>query len=214
MIEKFTSYIQPIVAEHGAWGVFLATLLEEVIAPIPSPLVPLLAGFFLLPADKSVLEIIWLALFIIAFPVAFGVTLGSLVVYGIGYLGGKPAIEKSQKWIGLKWAELEKIEKRLTRGRGDEIVLFVLRVLPIVPGVAISGFCGIVRYPLRTFVVITFFGALVRATALSVLGWYAGAAYAEYAETISRMEKYLLAVLIVLVLFFVGRLYFARRLRA
>ncbi|MCH7730796.1 hypothetical protein IID21_04775 [Patescibacteria group bacterium] len=62
MIEKLTSLIQPIVVEYGAVGVFLATLLEEIIAPIPSPLVPLTAGFFLLPPDGAFLETIWQAI--------------------------------------------------------------------------------------------------------------------------------------------------------
>ena len=213
MIEKFISYIQPVIVEYGAVGVFLATLLEEIIAPIPSPLVPLMTGFFLLPVDGGFLEITWQALFDIAFPVAFGITLGSLAVYGIGYLGGKPAIEKSKKWLGLSWEDLEKIENKLIRGSGDEIALFILRVLPIIPGVAISGFCGIVRYPLKTFAIITFLGAFVRALALGIVGWYAGGLYAVYSETISKTEKYIFIVLVVSVILFFGRLYFLKKRR-
>lgn len=214
MLEKITSYIQPIVLEYGALGVFLATLLEEVVAPIPSPLVPLTAGFFLLPAGAGILETIWRALFIIAFPVALGITIGSTAVYGIGYWGGKPVIEKSKRWLGLSWEDMEKTKRKLTRGRGDEIALFILRVLPIVPGAAISGFCGIVRYPLKTFAAVTFLGALVRALALSVAGWYAGAVYTMYIATISKIENYIFAVFIILALFFAGRWYFLKKLRA
>jgi membrane protein DedA with SNARE-associated domain len=213
MIEKFTSYIQPIIVEYGALGVFLATLLEEIIAPIPSPLVPLTAGFFILSINESFPEIIWQALFVIAFPVASGITIGSLAVYGLGWWGGRPIIEKSKKWTGLKWKDLEKVEQKLTRGKGDEIALFVSRALPIIPGAAISGFCGIVRYPLKTFAIITFFGALVRATALGIVGGYVGAVYMEYVEIISRIEKYVFASLIVLTLFFAGRWYFVKKRR-
>lgn len=213
MIEQLTSLIQPVVVKYGALGVLLATLLEEIIAPIPSPLVPLTAGFFLLPVDVDFLEIIWRALFVIAFPVAFGITLGSLAVYGLGYWGGKPVIEKNKKWIGLSWGDLEKTERKLTRGKSDEITLFILRVLPVVPGVAISGFCGIVRYPLKTFATITFLGALVRAVALGIMGWYVGAMYTEYVEMISKIEKYLFAFIIVSALFFAGRWYFLKKPR-
>lgn len=213
MIEKLTSLIQSIVVEYGAVGVFLATLLEEIIAPIPSPLVPLTAGFFLLPPDGAFLETIWPAMFIIAFPVALGVTLGSLAVYGIGHLGGKPAIEKSKKWLGLGWKDLEKIESKLIRGSGDEIALFILRTLPVIPGVAISGFCGIVRYPLKTFAVVTFLGAFVRALALGVVGWYVGGVYEIYSETISKVEKYIFVVLVISTALFLGRLYFLKKSR-
>lgn len=211
MIEQLTSLIQPIVVEYGAFGVFLSTLLEEIVAPIPSPLVPLMSGFFLLPADGSFLTSAWQALFIVALPVAFGVALGSSVVYGLGYLGGKPLIEKSKKWLGLNWKDLEKVEKKLIRGSGDEIALFVLRALPVVPGVAVSGLCGIVRYPLKTFVVITFFGALIRALALGVIGLYVGGVYITYAETISKVENYIFVVLIVSTILFLGRLYFLKK---
>ena len=44
MIESSITYIQEIIATYGAWGVFVATLIEEVVAPIPSALVPLAAG--------------------------------------------------------------------------------------------------------------------------------------------------------------------------
>lgn len=208
MIEKITSCIQPIVTEFGALGVFLATLVEEIIAPIPSSLVPITAGFFLLPASEGFLIITWRVLLVIAFPVAFGVTLGSLAVYGIGYWGGKPVIEKSKKWLGLSWEDVKKTEKRIIRGRSDLITLFVLRILPIVPGVAISSLFGIFRYSLKTFVIITFFGALVRAAALGIVGWYVGSMYLTYLDIISKTERYILFILIALVLFFVGRFIF------
>jgi len=188
-----------IVAEYGALGVLVATLIEEIIAPIPSPIVPLSAGFFLLPMSGGWEDVWWPALFIIAMPVSVGITIGSLAVYGLGYAGGKPVIEKSRKWIGLKWDDLEKIEKKIIRGKGDEIALFLLRVLPIIPGVAISVFCGIVRYPPRSFLVATWCGAFVRAFLLGIIGWYVGGVYAEYAQKISEMEKSIFIVSVIIV---------------
>lgn len=211
MIEEFISYIQSIVIQYGALGVFLATLLEEIIVPIPSPLVPLTAGFLLLSIEESFLEITWQALFIVAFPVSLGITLGSLAVYGIGYLGGKPAIEKSKKWLGLGWKDLQKIENKLIRGRGDEITLFILRVIPSIPGVAISGFCGIVRYPLKTFAIVTLLGSFSRALLLGIIGWQAGEMYKVYSEAISRIENYLLILLLVWAVLFLSGLYFLKK---
>lgn len=213
MVEKFISYVQPIVVEYGALGVFLATLLEGIIAPIPSSIVPLTAGFFLLPVDGVFLEIVKASLFVVALPVAFGFTLGSLAAYGIGHYGGKPAIERSKKWLGFDWNDLEKIEKRLTRGSGDEIVLFILRLIPVIPGVAISVFCGIIRYPLKTFIVITFFGSMMRAFVLGVAGWYVGEAYVTYSDTIAGAEKYLLIALAVAFISFIGYLYVMKKRR-
>jgi len=214
MIETAISYIQPIIIQFGVFGVFFSTLLEEAIAPIPSALIPLIAGFLLLPVELPLVEIIGLALIMVALPVSLGVSIGSLVVYSIGYFGGKPAIERTKKWTGLSWEKVEKIEKKLIRGRGDEITLFILRLIPIVPGVAISGFCGIARYPVKLFVIITLLGSFLRAFALGVIGWYVQGAYVEYSDAISNMEKQIFAVLIlVIILYAVWHYFFKKRIK-
>ncbi|MDD4290099.1 MAG: VTT domain-containing protein [Patescibacteria group bacterium] len=214
MIEQITTYIQPIIVGYGAMGVFFATIIEEIIAPIPSPLIPLTAGFFLLSTNAGFLTITMETFFIIAIPVSLGITLGSLVVYSIGFFGGKPFIEKNKKWLGLNWEDMERVEKKLTKKRGDEITLFILRLLPIIPGVAISGFCGVMRYPLKTFAIITFIGSFIRATILGIMGSYVGLMYMVYAKTISQIEKYLFIVLLPLILFFIIKFIFLKGFRS
>lgn len=206
MIETLILYVQSIISEYGAWGVFLATLLEEIIAPIPSPLIPLTAGFFLLPTETSLAEVAIKGILVIALPVSIGISIGSTLVYALGFFGGKPVIEKSQKWTGLNWKDIQKAEEKMTRGIKDEVMLFVLRILPIVPGVAISGFCGVMRYPFKKFIIITGLGTFVRAFLLGLLGWQVGALYANYAAMISKFEKYILwGVFLILLLFLGGR---------
>lgn len=202
MIEYFITYIQSIIFAYGAWGVFLATLIEEVIAPIPSPVVSLAAGFFLLPTSISLAEVVLRAAVVIALPVSIGISIGSALIYALGFFGGKPVIEKSKRWTGIKWHDVEKLEDRLTSGVGDEITLFILRLLPVVPGAAISGFCGIIRYPFKKFISITFIGAFLRAFILGVIGWQVGEVYTIYADVIAQFEQYILMA--VVILFFLG----------
>ena len=213
MFDKIVLYLQSVILKYGGFGIFFATIVEEVIAPIPSPFIPLLAGFSYLPANKVFLEIMWQALFIIALPIAIGITIGSLVVYFLGYWGGKPIIEKCKKWIGLSWKDIEKMEKRLEKSWNDEIVFFILRCLPIIPGVAISSFSGLVRYPLKNFMLITFFGALVRAFMLGIVGWKVGELYITYADAISKMEKYTSIIVALSAILIFGYFYFFRRLK-
>jgi membrane protein DedA with SNARE-associated domain len=202
MIETIILYIQTIIAQYGAWGVFLATLIEEVVAPVPSPLVPLAAGFFLLSTSDALIEVLLNGALIIAVPVSIGVSIGSIVVYALGFFGGKPVIEKSKRWTGVTWQDVEQVEKRFTHeGVTDALTLLVLRILPIVPGVGISGFCGVVRYSFKKFILITFIGSFVRAFVLGLVGWQVGALYATYATMISKFEKYIfLGLLIVIVM--------------
>lgn len=184
---------------------FFATLIEEIVVPVPSPLVPLAAGFFLLPAQTSVAGAALKGAAAIALPVALGIGIGSSVVYGIGYSGGKPTIERWQRWLGVSWHDIESVEKRFRRGARDEILLFVLRMLPVVPGVAVSGLCGIIRYPYLQFALITVLGAFARALVLSIVGWQVGELYTAYAQAITRFENYVfLGLLAAAILAFVG----------
>ncbi len=212
MIELFISYIQSIIITHGAVGIFVATILEEIIAPIPSPIIPLLGGFFLLtPYAGSLSMVLVRDVVLIAIPVTAGIGLGSSLVYALGYYGGKPLIEKNKRWLGITWESIERVERRMSGGSGDEIVLFFLRILPIVPGVAISGLCGIIRYPFCRFIVVTLMGTFVRASILGIMGWRVGELYQAYADFFSHIEKYLfLGFVIVLI---VGSIFYRRKNR-
>lgn len=210
MIDFFISYIKVIIADYGAFGVFIATLIEEVVTPVPSPVVPLAAGFFLIEPTAEIFPALVQIFFTIALPVAFGLTIGSIVVYFIGFWGGKPIIDRYKKWLGFSWDDLEKTEQHFTKGKRDEVVLFGLRLVPIIPGVAISGLCGIIRYPVFKFVIITFVGALIRAFILGFIGSRVGEVYVDYADTISRWEDYILVGVIIIFGFLLGW-YFYRR---
>ena len=214
MIESLVIYIQAIISDYGALGVFFATLIEEIIAPVPSPIVPLAAGFFLLPAGIPVAQIALKGALVIALPVSVGVCIGSACVYALGFFGGKPVIEKSRKLTGINWQDIQKTEEKITRGKKDAITLFILRILPIVPGVAISGFCGVVRYPFKKFIIITGLGAFVRAFILGIIGWQAGELYANYADVITKFEKYILVGALFFLLLFLSGYYVAKKNKA
>lgn len=196
MIAQLILKIELIVQEYGAMGVFFAALLEEIIAPIPSSLVAMFAGFFLLPVDENLIGVISSAIFTVVIPMSFGISAGSLVVFALAYFGGKPIILKWGKWFGIEWASIEKLEDKLTKGYADELVLFGARALPIVPSVAISAFCGMIRYPVRTFLLITFIGSFVRSFIMAIIGWQVRDAYVVFAEVIDQIETFALAIII------------------
>lgn len=213
MIESLVASMQSMIETYGAWGVFLATVIEEMIAPIPSAIVPLAAGFFLLPADLSIEIALLKGAVFIASPVTMGISLGSSLVYAIGFFGGKPLIEKSQRWLGIGWQDIERIERRVIGGSKDEITLFFLRLLPFIPGVAISGFCGIVRYPLYRFLIVTVCGSFLRAFILGLVGWQVGTLYTVYAAALTRLEKYLFAGFIVCAVIVAGWFFYVKKTR-
>lgn len=190
MITNLLSHIQTIVAEYGILGLFIASFTEEVIAPIPSSFVMMSGGFFLfggLDVDMSTLVGLFIS---VAIPLAIGSTAGSFILYGITYKYGKPTIDRFGRYFKVSWVDIERIQRYLNRGISDEVVLFLARMLPIVPGVIVNAVAGTLRIPLSTYIPLTFFGVVIRAYAMAFIGWQVGSVYIDYADQISQYEKY------------------------
>ncbi len=206
MIETTIQFIQSVLLPLGAWGVFLASFLEEIIAPIPSALVITLSGFFFLKGAFS-LALLAKLFFVVVLPASLGVTIGSLFVYALAHIFGKPILVKWGKWLGLSWNDIEKLQNKFDTKKTDELALFLLRTIPIIPSVAISAFYGLIRYDLKKYFIYTFLGTCVRATILAIIGWQVGSFYYKYASTITHIESYfLVAISTILVLFIIYRI--------
>lgn len=199
-METLIENITPLVEQYGVIGVFFLSLIEEIAAPVPSSFVLMAAGFFLIPHELPLGEIIIPAILKVILPATAGLTLGSLFVYSVGYLAGKPAIGRWGKWFGITWQQLEAAEARFTSGRADEFVIFGLRAVPVTPNFLISAICGVVRYPIKEFIVLTFLGGMTRALLMGFLGWSVGAAYVEYAAELGKVSNLIAAVSIALVI--------------
>ncbi len=203
MFTSLIAYLQHTVIPLGPLGVFGAGFIEEVVAPIPSSLVLLMSGFFFLSGEWSLALVSDLFIRVVL-PGSLGITLGSLFVYGFVYFFGKAFIDRWGKYIGLSWESVLKVQEKLARGAGDEVTLFVLRIIPVVPSVAINALSGLIQMPLLRYITITFFGTVIRATVLGIIGWRAGAFYTYYAEVIGVIENALfIASAIAVVMFFI-----------
>ncbi len=194
MINEFIATIRQFSLDYGPIGIFIAAILEQVIAIIPSALVLMAAGVFLLEGVIFSIGGLGSLFFIIVVPAALGTTIGSLFVYGLVYWGGKPIILRWGRFLGITWQEIERVEKKFTKGRGDAWLLFGLRAMPIIPGTAINIVCGLVRLELKKYMVFTFLGTLVRAFILSFIGWQVGNLYQIIAQHIAQAEKIVLVV--------------------
>jgi len=207
MIDALIAYIQSIVVEYEALGVFIAIL----FTPIPSTIIITTAGFFLLPAYGTFWSVLLQSMLLIALPVALGVVLGTLVIYFLAYWGGKPIIQKSAKWFGFSWEDLEETKKKLSKGRSDELMLFVLWALPIVPGAPIAAFCGIIRYPLLKYILLTAGGVFLQSVILSLMGWQAGELYYVVTEEIAMIGNHFLIGFGLLVLIGIALLLYKKK---
>ncbi len=204
MLTHLIALVEGLFQSYGALGVFVASIIEEVVAPIPSALVMMGAGFSLIGEAAISMSSLSRLLVLVALPAALGVTVGSLLVYGISYWIGKPFLDKWGKYIGVPKGSIERAQEKFDKGYADELVVFGLRVIPLIPSVVISAFCGLVRIPFRSYVLYTFLGTFLRALILGFVGWQAQSLYVVWAEKIEHFEKYIEIGIVVLVLAYGG----------
>lgn len=198
------------IKSHSLLSVFLGGLIEEIIVPIPSPLISMGAGYLLIEPNFPLPQALLKILLIICLPFAFGATLGSLLAYGIAFWGGKPLIQRLGKFLDLSWKQIEKAEQKFTQGKKDEFLIFISRAIPVIPVSLISATCGFLRIPLKEFLTFTFLGIIIRCFILAFLGWQVGEVYHSLAEGIDLAENIVSILLLVFAGIFLGLLYLKR----
>lgn len=204
-MEQIFETIKQFIIEYGLLAVFTVGFLEEIIFAIPSTLVFLGAGFFLIDPSLSLGWDLFYRVMQIAFWGSMGVTIGSFFIYGIFYYGGKVAIDKYGRYLGISWGSINKLQQKFSQGWADEIVFVFLRSMPIWSMTVISAFAGLVRWSWKKFGIYTFIGTSVRFIILLFLGWKFGSAYRFLASRLEEIYFYgtiiLLVSLIVLLVF-------------
>lgn len=199
MFNELILYLENILMVYGPLGIFIASIVEEIIAPIPSTLVIMSNSFLMFKGTVISADSIFKLFTSIVIPASAGVTIGSLLVYSIGYFLGKPFLERWGKFLGVSWEDIEKAQDKFKSSSSDDLLLFILRAIPIVPSVAISVFCGFIRFDLKNYLIITFLGTLIRAFILGFIGWQFGSMYQTAVAEISYLEEIGLAVIIFVV---------------
>jgi len=188
MAESLFESIISLVQSLGFMGVFYGALLEEFLYVVPSSLVQLSAGAILLMDIPFSFDLLWKSILWVGIPAAVGVTIGSLPYYALGYFGGKPAITRWGKWLGVTWKSVEDLEKKLTKTWWDDLIFTGLRALPILPSVALSVGPGVFRLPMRTYLIGSFVGTFIRATVMGFVGSRLGSGVTGVADSIEKAQ--------------------------
>lgn len=160
------------------------------------------ASFLIMQNDPLSLISLQNLFLTVVLPATLGLTVGSLVVYSLTYVIGKPVIDRWGKYLGVSWNDIEKAEQ-LRENHADILILFILRAVPIIPSVAINAFCGLIHFEFKRYITATILGTMVRAFFLGVIGWQFGTVYQQIAAGISSFEQIILVSLIIGVIGFV-----------
>lgn len=172
----------------------VGTFLEEVIAPIPSPFVLTTAGTITKAQNNPLSYILFIAILASA-----SKTFGGWLLYKITDKMEDVFTSKFGRLIGITSGDVERIGKFFNGTKKDWLVLFTLRSVPIFPSSPISITSGLIKVKMRTFLITTFTGTIIRNLCYLYLG-YAGLAASEEVMTgLNKSETFGEILIVILV---------------
>jgi membrane protein DedA with SNARE-associated domain len=185
----------------GYLGVFLASVIESAMIPLPSELILPFAGF--LVSDASAIEPIthgpW-SFWIVVIAATAGNVVGSLIAYGIGAWGGRPFLERYGRYLLIRPHEIDAAERFFDRWGGPTV--FFTRFLPLVR-TFISFPAGVVRMPLGRFVIYSAAGAFLWSAGLVYAGTVLGANWQDIRHALQPFDTLILILVVVAIAAFI-----------
>lgn len=172
--------------------VFVGSLIEELISPIPSTLIMGTAGSIANASEHVVVFLFWLS-----FVGNVGKIIGSIFYYVLGDKLEDVVVQKFGKYLGVTHRQVESLGKRFSGHWRDGVTLFFLRLLPFMPTTPVSLACGVIRMPMKTFAVATFAGNFVKDFFYLLIGYMGLAAVRELFHRATEIRYYVDIVIFV-----------------
>jgi len=166
------------------WFVFIGALVEEVVAPIPSPLVMMLGGSISASQGSPLIFI-----FILAVIGAVSKTIGSLLIYVLADKAEDVIVNKFGRFLGVSHSDTEGLGRFLGEGKRDDIAIFLMRAIPVMPTAPVSVIAGLIKINLKTYLISTFFGLIIRNSIYLYIGYTSLGALDSLNEGFDSLEK-------------------------
>jgi len=141
-----------LVNSFGYLGVFLLGAISAATLFLPTP--AFIIVFAIAPAFNPVL---------LGFVAGLGAAVGELSGYLIGFGGERVLLKKYEKRV-------KEVERSFQK-HGSKLIIFVFAATPL-PFDIVGLFCGVIRYPLKSFFLFTLAGKLVKYWAIAFAGYY------------------------------------------
>ena len=182
-------FVLNLINQYGYFGMFLGMVLEAVIIIIPSEAILATGGIL---ASKKIFS------FQMAFLIGLlGSIFCAIVIYFMGYIGGKPFIKKYGKYFFMNEEDIEKSDSWFNKyglyaaliGRNFPIVRTLIS-LPI----------GIMRLSFTKFLLYTIIGSIPWTIVFVYVGYALGSNWVIIDKYVSRLKtpiKFLILLLVV-----------------
>jgi membrane protein DedA with SNARE-associated domain len=200
VLASLSHWIQGVIRDVGYPGVFVLIMLESTLFPIPSEVVMPFAGYLASQGEFSLPVILVIN--------SVAALVGSCISYWIGVVGGRPFLVKYGKYFLVRQHDIARTEAFFAR-HGKTTIL-IARMLPVIRHV-ISVPAGVARMPLRGFLLQTFLGSTIWGGVLILLGYYLGANWESFANTLERVDLPIKVILVLALVAFGIRFVVRRR---
>lgn len=189
-----TNYIFNLINNFGYLGMFLGMVLEAVIIVIPSEFILATGGIL---ASQGIFNF-WITFFV----GLLGSVFCAVVIYFMGYFGGKPFIKKYGKYFFMKGDEVSKSDDWYSKY--GLIAALVGRNIPIVRTL-ISLPIGIARLSFFKFIIYTTIGSIPWTLAFVYFGYALGN---KWTVVKSITDKLKVPIIILLIIFLISKIYY------
>lgn len=186
-----SEFVVNLIGNYGYLGMFLGMVLEAVIIVIPSELILATGGIL---AGREIFSL-WGAFF----TGLLGSVFCAIVIYAMGYFGGRPFVEKYGKYFFMKKEDLDKCD--VWFDKYGMLACFLGRNFPIVRTL-ISLPIGIMHLPFWRFVFYTTLGSIPWTFAFVYVGYALGNNWTVLADVTAKLKVPIRILLVLLVLTF------------
>ena len=187
-----SNFVLDLIGNFGYFGMFIGMVLEAVIIAIPSELILATGGIL---ASKGIFTF-WGA-FLIGL---LGSVFCAIVIYFMGYFGGRTFIKKYGKYFFMKEEDIEKSDSWFNKY--GMLSALIGRNFPIVRTL-ISLPIGITKQPFIKFLIYTTIGSIPWTLAFVYVGYSLGENWIILSTYVGYMKIPIRIILIVLVLFYI-----------
>lgn len=185
-------FVLMLIADYGYLGMFLGMVLEAVIIAIPSELILATGGIL---ASKGIFS--FLGAFLTGL---LGSVFCAIVIYFMGYFGGKPFIKKYGKFFFMKEEDIEKSDSWFYKY--GMIGALIGRNFPIIRTL-ISLPIGIMHQSFFKFLIYTTIGSIPWTFAFVFIGYKLGENWIILSTYISYLKIPIIVILSLLIIKFI-----------
>lgn len=188
------SIITETISSLGYPGILFFMTLESAAIPIPSEIIMPFSGYLVFGGEFRLLWVVFWG--------SVGNLLGSIILYAVGFYGGRRFLEKYGRWVLVSYYDLEMADRLFSKY--GQIIIFVSRMLPAVR-TYISFPAGVARMDFKKFALYTFAGSVPWTYVLAYFGIILGENWTMLEGYFRKLDIAIALVILIIAIWWVRR---------